>query len=61
MLAPIGFTEGNFQTMFIATPDYKAHIDKIIADSDSVDFAIAFWGKGDMKYLANSGKRFRIL
>jgi hypothetical protein len=47
--------------MFISSTDYKTHIDTLIQQSDEIDIAVAFWGKGASKYLEASGKRCRIL
>lgn len=47
--------------MFISSAEYKMHIDTLINQSQTIDIAVAFWGKGAFEYLQGTGKQFRIL
>lgn len=47
--------------MFITSADYKFQVEKIIQESNSIDIAVAFWGKGAEKLFANKNTPTRIL
>ena len=47
--------------MFVTSEDYKFQVEKIIQKSDSVDIAVAFWGKGAEKLFEKIEKPIRIL
>ncbi|MFL9897918.1 phospholipase D family protein [Paraburkholderia fungorum] len=49
------------EIMFISSTDYKSHIDTLINQSQTIDIAVAFWGKGAFEYLQGTGKQFRII
>lgn len=47
--------------MFLHAENYRSAITQQIAESDQVDIAVAFWGKGAEEFIPDSGKTMRII